>query len=212
MERSDKRRKGAHPNSQDLYPAVNCPVFHLNLKSKRRSYFSICIRRPPCKAIRRYISQRTGNHGVFVGSIMSETTAAATGQVGVIRRDPIWQCSHSAATIRAIIEALGLKSVNPRWRCYPRFSMLTGFRVKMTKVTSYGLVWWITRVLWLIIDRCEARLTLRSYAIGYLPYAKDINLEGLDMTEADLEKILLMLISMLKEELICWRTFYAVWR
>ena len=46
------------------------------------------------------------------------------------------------------------------------------------------------RVLDWIIDRCEGKVDAQETAIGYLPYAKDINLEGLDMTEDDLNKIL----------------------
>ena len=46
------------------------------------------------------------------------------------------------------------------------------------------------RVLDWIIDRCEGKVDAQETAIGYLPYAKDINLDGLDMTEADLDKIL----------------------
>ena len=46
------------------------------------------------------------------------------------------------------------------------------------------------RVLDWIIDRCEGKVDAQETAIGYLPYADDINLEGLDMTKEDLEKIL----------------------
>ena len=46
------------------------------------------------------------------------------------------------------------------------------------------------RVLDWIIDRCEGKVDAEETAIGYLPKAEDINLEGLDMTTEDLEKIL----------------------
>ncbi len=79
--------------------------------------------------------------------------------------------------------------------------MLTG-SVKMTKVTSYGLVLVITSEFLIgLLTVAKARLTLQETAIGYLPYAKDINLEGLDMTEADLERILDVDKDAWKEEL-----------
>ena len=46
------------------------------------------------------------------------------------------------------------------------------------------------RVLDWIIDRCEGKVDAQETPIGYLPYAKDINLEGLDMTEEQLNGIL----------------------
>ena len=46
------------------------------------------------------------------------------------------------------------------------------------------------RVLDWIVDRCEGKVDAQETAIGYLPYAKDINLDGLDMTEEQLDKIL----------------------
>ncbi|MGN1201656.1 MAG: phosphoenolpyruvate carboxykinase domain-containing protein, partial [Eubacterium sp.] len=65
------------------------------------------------------------------------------------------------------------------------------------------------RVLDWIIDRCDGKVDAQKTAIGYLPYAKDINLEGLDMTEADLEKILDVDKAAWEEELKGVEELYA---
>ncbi len=65
------------------------------------------------------------------------------------------------------------------------------------------------RVLDWIIDRCDGKVDAQETAIGYLPYAKDINLEGLDMTEADLDKILDVDKAAWEEELKGVEELYA---
>ena len=65
------------------------------------------------------------------------------------------------------------------------------------------------RVLEWIIDRCEGKADAQETAIGYLPYAKDINLDGLDMTEADLDNILDVDKDAWKKEAEGIEEFYA---
>lgn len=118
---------------------------------------------------------------MFVGSIMaSETTAAATGNVGVVRRDPMAMlpfCGyHMGDYFKHWIEMgelLGDKA--------PKI-----FNVNWFRLDDEGNFLWPGfgdnfRVLEWIIDRCEGKADAEETAIGYVPKADDINIEGLDI-------------------------------
>ncbi len=132
---------------------------------------------------------RDWDHGVFVGSIMSsETTAAATGAVGVLRHDPMamkpFAGYHMADYFSHWID-MGKKTKNP-----PKI-----FNVNWFRQDENGEFLWPgfgdnMRVLDWILKRCAGEVDAEETAIGYVPYAKDIDLEGLDMNEEDLKNIL----------------------
>lgn len=195
--------KGAHPNSRFTAPAVNCPCISSEFENPNGVPISAFVfggRRAKLTPL--VYQSKNWNHGVFVGSIMgSETTAAATGQVGVIRRDPM-----------AMLPFCGY-NMGDYWKHWIEIGESLDedkapkiFNVNWFRKDDEGNFLWPgfgdnLRVLDWIIDRCEGKVDAQETAIGYLPYAKDINLEGLDMTEADLEKILDVDKDAWKEEL-----------
>ena len=195
--------KGAHPNSRFTAPAVNCPCISSEFENPNGVPISAFVfggRRAKLTPL--VYQSKSWNHGVFVGSIMgSETTAAATGQVGVVRRDPM-----------AMLPFCGY-NMGDYWKHWIEIGETLDedkapkiFNVNWFRKDDEGNFLWPgfgdnLRVLDWIIDRCEGKVDAQETAIGYLPYAKDINLDGLDMTEADLEKILDVDKDAWKEEL-----------
>ena len=195
--------KGAHPNSRFTAPAVNCPCISSEFENPNGVPISAFVfggRRAKLTPL--VYQSKSWNHGVFVGSIMgSETTAAATGQVGVVRRDPM-----------AMLPFCGY-NMGDYWKHWIEIGETLDedkapkiFNVNWFRKDDEGNFLWPgfgdnLRVLDWIIDRCEGKVDAQETAIGYLPYAKDINLDGLDMTEADLEKILDVDKEAWKEEL-----------
>ncbi len=174
--------KGAHPNSRFTAPAKNCPCISSEFENAKGVPVSAIVfggRRAKLAPL--VYQSRDWNHGVFVGSIMaSETTAAASGAVGVVRRDPMAMlpfCGYDMADYWQhwidIGETLDADKA-------PKI-----FNVNWFRKDDEGNFMWPgfgdnLRVLDWIIDRCEGKVGADETAIGYLPKAEDINLEGLE--------------------------------
>ena len=187
----ESTEKGAHPNSRVTAPAKNCPCISSEFNSTSGVPVSAIIfggRRATTTPL--VYQSRDWNNGVFVGSIMaSETTAAATGAVGVLRHDPMAMkpfCGyHMGDYFGHWIEMgkiLGDKA--------PKI-----FNVNWFRLDEDGKFMWPGfgdnfRVLEWIIKRCEGKADAVETPIGYLPRPEDINLEGLDMDMETLKKIL----------------------
>lgn len=185
--------KGAHPNSRFTAPAENCPCISKEFNNPQGVPISAIVfggRR--AKTAPLVYQSRDWQHGVFVGSIMaSETTAAATGAVGVVRRDPMAMlpfCGYHMADYWQHWIDIG-KTLDPDKA--PKI-----FNVNWFRKDDEGNFMWPgfgdnLRVLEWILKRCDNEVDAQETAIGYLPYAKDINLNGIkDVTEESLEKIL----------------------
>ena len=182
----------ANPNSRFTAPAQNCPCLSPEFENPNGVPISAFVfggRRAKLTPL--VYQSKSWNNGVFVGSIMgSETTAAATGAVGVVRRDPMAMlpfCGYNMGDYWKHWIEIG-KTLDPDKA--PKI-----FNVNWFRKDDEGNFLWPgfgdnLRILDWIIDRCEGKVDAQETPIGYLPYAKDINLEGLDMTEADLDKIL----------------------
>ncbi len=128
-------------------------------------------------------------HGVLVGAgVASETTAAASGEVGVVRRDPMAMkpfCGYNFADYWA------------HWLSFEQRSddLPQIFHVNWFRQNKDGDFLWPgfgenLRVLRWIIDRCEKRVDAITTPIGLLPAAADIDIEGLDIDPAVLEDLL----------------------
>ena len=172
--------KGAHPNSRFTAPAVNCPCISSEFENPAGVPISAIVfggRRAKLAPL--VYQSRSWNHGVFVGSIMaSETTAAAAGAVGVVRRDPMAMlpfCGYNMADYwqHWIDIGAGLDEDKA-----PKI-----FNVNWFRKDDDGNFLWPgfgdnMRVLEWIIKRCEGKVDAEETAIGFVPKAEDINLEG----------------------------------
>lgn len=131
---------------------------------------------------------RDWQHGVLVGAgVASETTAAATGNVGVVRRDPMAMqpfCGYNFADYWTHWLGVGEKLQNA-----PRI-----FHVNWFRQDEDGRFMWPgfgenLRVMRWIIDRCENRVEANTTPIGNLPHAKDIDINDLDIDQKTLEAL-----------------------
>ena len=173
--------KGAHPNSRFTAPAKNCPCISSEFNSSKGVPISAIVfggRR--AKTAPLVYQSRDWANGVFVGSIMaSETTAAATGAVGVVRRDPMAMlpfCGYHMGDYWAHWLEMGEKLGDKA----PKI-----FNVNWFRTDDEGHFIWPgfgdnLRVLEWILDRCEGKANAVETPIGYVPTADDINTDGLD--------------------------------
>lgn len=184
--------KGAHPNSRFTAPARNCPCLSSEFENPKGVPISAIVfggRR--AKAAPLVYEARDWKHGVFVGSIMaSETTAAASGKVGVVRHDPMAMlpfCGYHMGDYFQHWLDMGKKVKKDK---QPKI-----FNVNWFRTDEEGNFIWPgfgdnMRVLDWIIKRCEDEVEAVETPIGFMPKVDDINLEGLDFSREKLASIL----------------------
>ena len=189
--KADKSTYAAHPNSRFTAPAANCPCISSEFDKGAGVPISAIIfggRRAKCTPL--VYQSKSWENGVFIGSAMaSETTAAAAGAVGVVRRDPMAMlpfCGYNMGDYFQhwldMGEKLGDKA--------PKI-----FNVNWFRTDDEGNFVWPgfgdnMRVLNWIIDRCEGNAEATETAIGYVPMPEDIDLTDLDMDMDTLKSIL----------------------
>jgi phosphoenolpyruvate carboxykinase (GTP) len=180
----------AHPNSRFTVSAKQNPTYSPLADDPAGVPISAIIFGGRRRELAPLVYQATDwNHGILVGaSVASETTAAATGQVGVVRRDPMAMkpfCGYNFADYWS------------HWLSFAeRSSKLPKiFHVNWFRRDQNGHFLWPgfgdnLRVLRWVIDRCEGRADAVKTAIGYLPKVDDIDTEGLDIADSDLKTLL----------------------
>ena len=203
--------KGAHPNSRFTAPACECPCISPEFESPKGVPISAIVfggRR--AKTAPLVYQSFDWNHGVFVGSAMaSETTAAAAGAVGVVRRDPMAMlpfCGYNMGDYFNHWIEMGKKITKK-----PKI-----FNTNWFRTDEDGKFLWPgfgdnLRVLEWILKRCDDEIGADETAIGYVPKAEDINREGIEdeVTLDILKEILSVDADLWKEDAANLEEFYA---
>jgi phosphoenolpyruvate carboxykinase (GTP) len=182
--------KAAHPNSRFTTPATNCATLSPEFDNPEGVPIDAILfgaRRQ--RRIPLVFQARDWKHGTFLGATLSsETTAAATGRVGVLRRDPMamWPfCGYNMGDYFQHWLDVGGALANP-----PQV-----FRVNWFRTSEAGRFLWPgfgdnLRVLKWILDRCEGRGNAVDTAIGAVPTPEAIDRTGLNVADADMQALL----------------------
>jgi phosphoenolpyruvate carboxykinase (GTP) len=179
----------AHPNSRFTVAATQNPAYTRATEDPRGVPISALIFGGRRRQLAPLVYQaRNWSHGVLVGaSVASETTAAATGQVGVVRRDPMAMkpfCGYNFGDYWAHWFKIGAALQYP-----PPI-----FHVNWFRQNAAGKFLWPgfgenLRVLCWILERCAGRAGATETPIGYMPRPSDLNTDGLNISHEALEAL-----------------------
>jgi len=180
----------AHPNSRFTVSAKNNASYSRLAESPEGVPISAIVFGGRRKKLAPLVYEaKSWQHGVLIGaSVASETTAAAIGDVGVIRRDPMAMkpfCGYNFADYWQ-----HWLSFSDRSKKLPKI-----FHVNWFRQDKLGKFLWPgfgenLRVLSWIIDRCENQVDAQDTAIGYLPHTKDINTDDLEISNETMKELL----------------------
>ncbi|HPG92402.1 MAG TPA: phosphoenolpyruvate carboxykinase (GTP) [Clostridia bacterium] len=181
--------KAAHPNSRFTAPIVNCPCLSPEFENPQGVKLSAILfggRREDTVPL--VYEAKNWEHGVFVASVMaSQTTAAAAGAVGVLRRDPFAMlpfCGYNMNDYFAHWLSIGKNLKNA-----PKIFNVNWFQKKNGRFLWPGFGDNMRVIDW-IIDRCEGKEYGTQTPIGIVPKSSEINQEGLNISQEDLEQVL----------------------
>jgi phosphoenolpyruvate carboxykinase (GTP) len=201
--------KAAHPNSRFTVALANCPTLNKNFDNPQGVPISaILIGGRRSRVMPLVVESFDWPHGVFMGARTgSETTAAAAGAVGVLRRDPF-----------AMLPFCGYNMGD-----YFRHWMNTGalmhdppkiFAVNWFRVDEAGQFVWPgfgdnMRVLKWVLDRVHGRVGARETPIGMLPHMADLNLDGMNVPRPKIEKLFDIKPQEWRDEIRDIQSFFA---
>jgi phosphoenolpyruvate carboxykinase (GTP) len=190
--------KASHPNARFTAPASQCPVIDPDWENPAGVPISAFLFGGRRSSVVPLIHEAfSWNHGVFLGSIMgSETTAAAAGAVGQLRRDPFAMlpfCGYNMADYFKHWISLGKRADQNK---LPKIFTVNWFRKNKDGIWLWPGYGDNSRVLKWVYERISGEGRAEKTAIGYVPTADSLDLKGLDIRADDLE----LLLSVNKEE------------
>lgn len=188
----ESNRPGAHPNSRFTSPLVQCPSVSPEWDNPQGVPISAILFGARRATVAPLICEsRNWQHGVYLGATMaSETTAAAVGQTGVIRRDPMAMLPFIGYNVGDYFRHWLDMGRRLRGKA-PKIFHVNWFRRdrKTNKFLWPGYGENLRAILW-ALERCEGRSKAMDSPMGFLPTMDALNLSGLDMPPETLKAIL----------------------
>ncbi|MEJ0040673.1 MAG: phosphoenolpyruvate carboxykinase (GTP) [Gammaproteobacteria bacterium] len=195
-----KNGPAAHPNSRFTVAAKKNPAYAPEAESPRGVPISALVFGGRRRELAPLVYEaRDWKHGVLVGaSVASETTAAATAKVGVVRRDPMAMlpfCGYNFADYWQHWLNVGARLTNP-----PRVYHVNWFRRDADGKFLWPGYGENLRVLEWMLNRVAGKVQANETAIGNLPRPQDLNTRGLDISSTDLQALLSVEPGLWKKE------------
>jgi phosphoenolpyruvate carboxykinase (GTP) len=193
----------SHANSRFCTPASQCPIIAPEWSDPNGVPISAILFGGRRKTtIPLVVQSRDWEHGVFMASTLSsETTAAATGQVGVVRRDPFAMLPFIGYHVGDYIQHWLNVGKRTDAKNLPKIFYVNWFRR-----SADGRFLWPgfgenMRVLKWAIEQVEGKTSSQDGPIGLVPTTDAIDVEGLDVSAADMAEVGNVILSEWREEL-----------
>ena len=184
-------QKAAHPNARFTAPARQCPVIAPEWEDPNGVPIDAILFGGRRAGVVPLVTESfSWRHGTFLGAtVSSETTAAAAGKVGELRRDPMAMlpfCGYHMGDYFAHYLKIGSR----RGAKLPKIYYVNWFRTDDNGKFLWPGYGENSRVLKWIFERCDGRVHAVDTPIGRLPEPADLDTKGLDLPAADVAKLL----------------------
>jgi phosphoenolpyruvate carboxykinase (GTP) len=185
-------RPAAHPNARFTVPAKQCPVIAPEWEDPKGVPIDAILFGGRRAGIVPLVTEAFNwQHGTFLGAtVSSETTAAITGKVGQLRRDPMAMlpfCGYNMGDYFAHWLKIGASSNASK---LPRIFYVNWFRQDKNRKLLWPGYGENSRVLKWIFERCDDRVHAKDTPIGRIPDAADLDTKGLDINTAQVNELL----------------------
>jgi phosphoenolpyruvate carboxykinase (GTP) len=189
----DSEELSSHPNSRYCTPIKQCPILAPEYDEPRGVPIDAILFGGRRKTTVPLVTEaRDWTHGTFMGATLSsETTAAAVGQVGVVRRDPMAMLPFIGYNAGDYFNHWITVGKDNDAAKLPKIFYVNWFRRRVEDDGSDGGFLWPgfgenSRVLKWVVERMDGQAEAVETPIGHVPAPGSLDIEGLDVTEADL--------------------------